>query len=262
MGSNTVNIRKFDLSTIEFNRKCVVIGKTGTGKSILVKDILYHQRNNIPVGQVISSTDSASPFYSKFIPKIVIHPEYNSSKLKKLVKRQKKMVKEFGNVKKASSFLILDDCLHEANAWQKDTIIKDIFFNGRHYALLFILTMQYPLGISPDLRTNIDYTFILREPIFKNRKKLYENYAGMFKSFDDFCTALDILTDDYGCMVINNRTNSNKLEDQVFYYKAKKRDNFRMCDPELWEFSKNNYVSEEDSSDGEIKSSKLIVKRI
>ena len=52
--------------------------------------------------------------------------------------------------------------------------------NGRHWHILFIITMQYPLGIPPNLRTNIDYVFILRENIVSNRKRIYDNYAGMF----------------------------------------------------------------------------------
>ena len=43
-------------------------------------------------------------------------------------------------------------------------------------SLLFLLTMQYALGVPPNLRTNIDYTFILREPYIANRKRIYENY--------------------------------------------------------------------------------------
>ena len=200
-----------------------------------------------------------------FIPKIVIHGEYSSSKVGDIIKRQRKQVKLHGeNDLKASSFLLLDDCLHDAKLWAKDKHIKDIFFNGRHYALLFILAMQYPLGISPDLRTNIDYVFILREPIQKNRKKLYENYAGMFKTFQDFCTVLDQLTEDYGVMVINNRTNSNKIEDQVFYYKAKIHPPFKLCAPELWKYSEEHYQSDTDSDDSSYdgpSSSSLLVKK-
>ena len=37
---------------------------------------------------------------------------------------------------------------------------------------MLIITMQYPLGIPPTLRTNIDYVFILREPYILNRKRI------------------------------------------------------------------------------------------
>jgi hypothetical protein len=58
--------------------------------------------------------------------------------------------------------------------------------NGRHYKLLFLVTMQYPLGIPPSLRCNVDYIFILRENIVKNRAKILEHYAGMFPDINVF----------------------------------------------------------------------------
>ena len=33
--------------------------------------------------------------------------------------------------------------------------------NGRWLKVFFIITMQFPLGIQPALRTNVDYVFIL-----------------------------------------------------------------------------------------------------
>ena len=43
-------------------------------------------------------------------------------------------------------------------------MMRLLFMNGRHWKIILIITMQYPLGIPPNLRTNIDYVFILREP--------------------------------------------------------------------------------------------------
>ena len=113
------------------------------------------------------------------------------------------------------TFLILDDCLYD-NSWQKDKNIRNIFMNGRHYNILFILTMQFALGIPPNLRTNIDYVFILRENIVSNRKRIYDHYAGMFPTFDMFCSTMDQCTENYECLVICNNAKSNKIEDQVF----------------------------------------------
>ena len=74
----------------------------------------------------------------------------------------------------------------------------------------------YPLGVPPNLRTNIDYTFILREPYIANRKRIYENYAGMFPTFESFCQVMDQCTENYECLVVSNNAKSNKLEDQIF----------------------------------------------
>ena len=95
-----------------------------------------------------------------------------------------------------------------------------LFMNGRHWKIMLIITMQYPLGIPPNLRTNIDYVFILREPYIANRKRIWENYAGMFPTFESFCQVMDQCTENYECLVVSNNAKSNKLEDQIFWYKA------------------------------------------
>jgi hypothetical protein len=104
---------------------------------------------------------------------------------------------------------------------------------------MLLITMQYPLGIPPTLRTNIDYVFILREPYIANRKRIYENYAGMFPTFEAFCQVMDQCTENYECLVINNNSKSNKLSDQVFWYKADSHGDFRLGSKEFWELSKN-----------------------
>jgi hypothetical protein len=106
--------------------------------------------------------------------------------------------------------------------------------NGRHVDLSTMITMQYPLGITPNLRTNVDFVFILRENILGNRRRIYENYAGMFPSFEMFCQFMDQCTENYECLVICNSSSSNKLEDQVFWYKASDHPQFHMCADSLW----------------------------
>jgi hypothetical protein len=99
--------------------------------------------------------------------------------------------------------------------------------------------MQYPLGITPNLRTNIDYVFILRENIVANRKRIYDNYAGMFPTFEVFCQVMDQCTENFECLVINNTTKSNKLEDNVFWYKASTHPPFKICNQTFWDMANN-----------------------
>jgi len=91
------------------------------------------------------------------------------------------------------------------------------------------------MGISPALRTNIDYVFIFKENIKKNKERLYEHYAGMFPTLQVFEQVLEQVTQDYGCLVIDNRASGSKLEDQVFWYKADPSKKMKMCDSTLWD---------------------------
>ena len=106
--------------------------------------------------------------------------------------------------------------------------------NGRHYKMLFIITMQYPLGIPPNLRTNIDYIFILRENIKKNKERIYDSYAGIFPSYDLFSQVMDQCTENYECLVIHNGSKTNRIEDCVFWYKAAPHPDFKIGSRDHW----------------------------
>ena len=234
------------MSEIKDDKVVVLIGKRDTGKSFLCKDILYHHKG-IPVGQVISGTEGANQFYSKIVPKLFIHGEFDTQIVQNMIKRQKILIDKINqgdNSIDPRCFLILDDCLYD-NTWAKDKWMRSVFMNGRHYKMLFLLTMQYALGVPPNLRTNVDYVFILRENYVSNRKRLYEHYAGMFPSFEMFCQIMDQCTENFECLVIDNNSKSNKLDDQVFWYKASERGEFKIGADDYWQYSQSNYVDKE-----------------
>jgi len=247
----TLELKKFDMKSISFKPNenkgpvVVLIGKRDTGKSFLVRDLLYYQQE-IPIGTVISGTEEGNGFYGKMVPKLFIHNEYNTAIIENILKRQRTVLKqvkvEMETYKRSNidprAFVILDDCLYD-NTWARDKMMRLLFMNGRHWKIMLVITMQYPLGIPPTLRTNIDYVFILRENYIANRKRIYENYAGMFPTFESFCQVMDQCTENYECLVINNNSKSNKLHDQVFWYKADNHNDFKLGSKEFWELSKN-----------------------
>ena len=254
----TLELKRFDMKSISFKPNeskgpvVVLIGRRDTGTSFLVRDLLfYHQ--DIPIGTVISGTEEGNGFYSKMVPKLFIHNEYNTAIIENILKRQrsvlKQIKKEVETFKRSTidprTFVILDDCLYD-NTWSRDKMMRLLFMNGRHWKVMLIITMQYPLGIPPALRTNIDYVFILREPYIANRKRIFENYAGMFPTFESFCQVMDQCTENYECLVINNNAKSNKLQEQVFWYKADSHNDFKLGSKEFWELSKDMHSDDEE----------------
>lgn len=244
-GPIDVELKKFDITSIPDNKIILFIGKRNTGKSVLVLDYLYHHRQ-FPLGTVISPTDNFNYTYRPHVPSIFIHEEYTAELMENVLKRQKKISHKcksdpaYCDVD-PRAFVILDDCLADGNEWVKDKNIKWIFMNGRHANITFILTMQYCMGITPNLRTNVDYIFICKEPKINNQEKLYKFYAGMFPCFDMFRVVLNKCTKDYGCLVIDNSSNSDRLDDQVFWYRSELNkpdwNTFKLCYPIFW---KNN----------------------
>lgn len=253
-----LELKKFDMKMISFKSTqaegpvTVFIGRRGVGKSFLVRDLLYYHQD-IPIGTVVAGTEEGNGFYGKLVPKLFIHNEYNTAIIENILKRQRQVMKQVKKEMEAykrsnidpRAFVILDDCLYDAT-WTRDKMMRLIFMNGRHWKLMLIITMQYPLGIPPTMRTNIDFVFILREPYIANRKRIYENYAGMFPTFESFCQVMDQCTENYECLVINNNAKSNKLQDQVFWYKADNHGDFKLGSKEFWELSKGIGSDDED----------------
>uniref|UniRef100_A0A6C0DJ96 Uncharacterized protein n=1 Tax=viral metagenome TaxID=1070528 RepID=A0A6C0DJ96_9ZZZZ len=253
-GAMNVNLRKFSMKDIPQDAVVIFIGRRRTGKSTLVKDLLFHHQN-MPLGTVISGTEESNGFFKKMVPPIFIHGEYNPVILANYVKRQKLIMQKImaetdrGGTSRLDprSFLILDDCMYD-DSWTHDKNIKYLFMNGRWLKVFFIITMQFPLGIQPALRTNVDYVFILREPYMSNRKRIYENYGSAFPTFEFFCQIMDQCTQNFECLVINNNTQSNKLEDAIFWYKAEMHGDFRIGAPEFWAHSAAMYKEKDEEA--------------
>lgn len=225
IGMSKLPIKEFKLTDMCRNPSIVLIAKKGSGKSVVTRAIVQRFKD-VPVGVVLSKTDRFDGFYGDFVKDSYIYYEYKSSIIQRLLTRQEIMM-EKNKMKKAQgkriddrAFLVMDDCLSDRKIWMKDTLIDELLYNGRHYHIMYILTMQYSLGITPNLRTNFDYIFLLADDFQSNIKRIYDHYAGMFPTFDAFRQVFRQLTADFGCMVIVNRGARADFLDKVFYFKA------------------------------------------
>ena len=242
------------MSNVKDDAVVTFIGKRRTGKSWLVRDLLYYHQD-IPVGTVISPTERCNKFYSDIVPPLFIHDEFQSGLIGNIISRQhkiinaiKKKVPEYIDAD-PRTFLIFDDCLYD-NTWKRNQEVRYLFMNGRHVNILFLITMQHAMGITPELRNNIDYIFLCRSNICSQQKRIYEHYAGMFPSLEMFTQVMNQCTEDFECLVINNVTQSNQLEDQVFWYKADTHENFHIGAEQFWNYN-NQYYKDENENEEE-----------
>lgn len=243
---NSLPIQEFKLEWMVPNPSICMIAKRGSGKSWICKSILKHF-SNIPGGVIIAPTDKMNCFYGKFFPDTYIHYEYTTDIIEKILHRQEKIIQKckekFNKGKKCDprAFLIMDDCLSSKGSWMKDQPIMKLFFDGRHYQIMYIMTMQFPLGIKPELRCNFDYIFLLAEDFYSQQKRLYDHYAGMFPNFNAFRQVFVEITSDWGSMVIVNRGARKTFLEKVFWYKADDNEDIDIGCKQFNKYHKDNY---------------------
>jgi len=225
-GRRCVSIREFDMNNmhpwgvddLQYGSKVVVIGKPGFGKSRIVQSIMLHKGHICPVAQVYSGTETVNHFYEKEcgVTPITIFHELDTKAMEDFAKRQDIARK---HLPVPWTIQVLDD-VTDNDCFGKPPL-SAYFKRGRHWAMIHIECIQYPMDVKPAMRSCVDYVFLLANGILSERQKLYENFgSGCIPTFQDFCDIMDGVTEDYTALVIDNTVQSNKMAERVFYYKA------------------------------------------
>lgn len=257
MTEDLCKIKKF-LPTFEelINKVIIVLGPRGTGKTFLIKDLLCILRK-IPVVKIINGTENETGHYGKFAPELFISGETDEDcileEINSFVSRQRDLAQK---KRKDPAFrgidnraLLLIDDLNFDDTWLKKKVIRYILMNGRHAKITFILALQSPLGVPKQLRGCVDLVFTLAHSSPTERETIYKNYSSGVKGQSSFDKLMDLCTKDRNCMVIKKNSGSPDINKQIFYYKAKPRDNFILGHPLIWKHHRDNfnkdYINEE-----------------
>lgn len=245
-----LQIKRFDPRTIKEGALCLMVAKRGSGKSVLARDIMYHKRD-IPFGIVMSGTEDGNSFYSSFVPDLFVYSDFDRDALERLINRQRRMAKQ-GVADPC--FVIMDDLAFDKR-FLSDRLMRALFFNGRHWRIFLLICVQYLMDIPPAMRAQIDYVFCLKENMY--REKLYRNFFRVFPSLDAFNACMDVVTDDYGCLVLDNTKNSSRVSDVCFHYKARPERKFRVGSPAFWGYNKQHLDEKYDMRDEEQEEKKV-----
>lgn len=115
--------------------------------------------------------------------------------------------------------VIFEDCVRFDKSINNDYITQ-LFHNSRHFTINTIFTQKSPTKISPQYRCNIDNLFLLKEGIMSNKRLLFNNYAGIFSTYNHFDTTFsEVCLNKETSMVIKNYGQNANIQDKVFICK-------------------------------------------
>lgn len=238
-----LRVKRFDPNTLKPHRIIILVGKRGTGKSILTRDLMYHLKNKIDFGLAMTPTEESAEMFRDHMPDSWIYNGFSTTKLDQMLSLQRELVKQ---KKTKNLFIIMDDCMYDKKIL-KSVAMRDLFMNGRHVHITLCNAVQYVMDMGPDLRTQVDYVFALRENIISNKAKLWKYFFGMFEKYDDFAKVMDKCTANHGCLVMDNTTGSCNVEDCIYWYKAQLDvPPFKVGQPVFWHLSEKYVKSDQD----------------
>lgn len=274
-------LQKFDATKMDTSRAVVVIGGSGTGKSHIVKALLYNNRS-IPSGLVFSGTEDGDAFFSKFVPDLWVFNDWLPDKVEALITHQRRHKKTIDDMEEqivyheskgqANSakqmrieqkrrlrdmrkYIVIDDLGFKKNLTRSDTLRK-LFMNGRHWGVYTILTLQYCMDLDISLRGNAGYIFMCREMIVNYRRRLYESFCGMLPSFAVFEKVFDACTQNYEVLVIDRTSKSSRVEDCLFWWRAEPTYNFKLGSAKIWDLHHKRYDTNHDETQSNLQKRK------
>lgn len=234
-------LKEFDMSIFTDTHQIIIVGRRGKGKTHLITEILKLQEIRNENMTIISCINEELVKYSDKFNGAVLHNEYNKTFIKDAIYRctilYKNVIRkqyEIPSVSKRSlqpgtavggseddratktgSTIVFDNCFYD-NTWYSNKCIKQLFMNGKVWRINTIISFNYPIGIPPVLRCNIDCFFIFNDSDYSYRKRIWEMYVFEFLPLEMFNHIMLQLINPYECLVVKPSYKSKKIEDNIF----------------------------------------------
>jgi len=188
----------------------VVVGKRGSGKSVLVENLMYFKRHAAS-WLVLCPTLTSIRRYKELVGDGFVHTSMTEAELSGIYNTQTAAVQEV-DVKYAhlpdeerpypELVMVLDDQAYNKKLINSE-LMRQLVMNGRHSKITVILTLQYVMDLQPAIRSNADMIFSLAENSATNREKLYNAFFSCFDTPAQFDAVFKLATADYGALMIN-----------------------------------------------------------
>jgi hypothetical protein len=214
--TDIVKISYLDINRIKTDRTIILVGKRGTGKSVLMKDLAYQLRHAFDFGIACAPNKDTVDVFKEFVPDTYIYPDFTPDIIDQIIENIKKL-QEYNH--RPRIFILADDCMKDKKVF-KHPAIAELANNGRHYSICLIICVQYLMDVPPNFRMNADYVFALADNDPGTREKLFKEFFGIFGSKEYFGAAFDEFTRDRACIFVDRTLGGASLEQSVCWYRA------------------------------------------
>jgi len=219
--ANSYDIKDFDPMEVSEDITggiIAIISPTGTGKTVLLKDILSKIGKNYKTSQInlFSRTAKLQECYD-FFPRGQLYDDYDEEIMTKIWNKQTEDHDK--NKKTEPRLIILDDVIASPN-YIRSKIINEMAFGARHLNILIILLSQYMVSIKACVRNNIRIAFAFQLSSKREREKFIEQFLATETNGSGDMLYKKITGEKYQCIVVSNYKAGEAVENRVKKYTA------------------------------------------
>jgi len=181
----------------------VVLGKRRSGKTVFIKSLCGNYLRPFFPRVYVFTKSFYSGEYAEFVPEAHIYPGLTPDEVDKksgnatkeggitVLAKIFQMQKKLKEASKAGKFhgnmnclIIIDDCLSDGFRYQK--LIDEVFFEGRHMNICFIVTSQDFKGVNPACTGNADMCTQFRCRSERDKEAVRTKFCDFFKNDEEF----------------------------------------------------------------------------
>lgn len=234
-----IRVKEFCIEDMPMSCTMIIIGPPGSGKTSFMEDIAYSLKHLYPVAKCFIGSYDAYDRFCKIFGSVYVSFDWNMTEEDNHIKRQKSCNRDYGKGYKGNYAInIIDDMSDDPKIYHTPTFRGLFKIGSQHWSQVLMIGSQYAIDMPPDIRKSVSYVALGREPEEAERKKLYDNFGGLAGSYNKFCDLMDQITGDHTFLVFNKRSQSNELEDCVFWYKTM---DLAKIYPDGWSFGCDEY---------------------
>lgn len=218
------NIKVFNPKELKDNFFMYVVGMRRSGKTTIIKDILFNSKKKFDEVYLISETADLSGDYDDYVKNFHIFELERAEEVLAKVDAEQRTIQNKDLRRKI--LFILDDVITEGNRATWDNLAT----YGRHLKSSVILLSQSMKAISPKTRKNADYALMSASRNYDDIEAFVREYlTGSFSGGNTTSTETlrnsmniynEITKEPYFFIFVDSSAQTRNINDFVYKYKA------------------------------------------
>lgn len=217
--ANSYNIQPFSPNDIKEITGGIVaiVAATGSGKTVLLKDILSEIAGDYNKFYLMSRTARLQEAYD-FVPRRMITDDFDEELLTEIWNRQ---VDSKAQEKKIDKVLIVLDDIIASPSYKSSKMLDEIAYGARHCNITLILLSQNMSSIKTSIRNNIRIAVAFQLSSKREREKFVEQFLAAENNHVGDILFRRLTDVKYQCIIVQAYKSGASVEDKVKVYTAR-----------------------------------------